>query len=87
MAIRDKINNDREKNIEEILNRGAPVHSDFKKEEKKQEDIKWRSICLRIPSPLEDMIDNALKKRFSITKSAWILEAIREKGERDITIK
>ena len=77
--------------IEALINKGAPVKSDKPKETKvenklakKDELVKWKTMCLRIPSPLEKGMDNALKLRYSVTKTAWILEAIREKLERDL---
>lgn len=74
------------KSIDDVLDMGAPTKNDIAQEVKEYVpgEIIWRTMCLRIPSPLDSMIDECLKNRFSITKSAWILEAIREKGQKDL---
>lgn len=40
---------------------------------------KTTAICLRIPFDLLHQMDNRVKKRAALSRTAWILEAIQEK--------
>ena len=76
MALREKLKRDLE---EDPINKGAPVKAD-----QKEIPLEWTTLCLRIPKVLSYGVDDALKSRYSMSKTAWILEAIREKLEKDL---
>ena len=60
--------------VEDFIEKGAEVCG--KKEENKFE---WTNFTLRIRKDLSQEIDNVLKNRIGISKTAWILEAIQQK--------
>lgn len=72
-----KIN--REKEIDQKINQGAPVKEDVKKEELKGE--KWKLVPIRMPEKLLREIDKEIENRIGLSRNAWILEAIQEKLE------
>jgi predicted HicB family RNase H-like nuclease len=64
--------------IEEVIDRGGDVAAD-KAQESEQAKKEWKNFNLRIREDLLDQIDEAVKDRVGISKTAWILEAIQEK--------
>lgn len=75
MAIKRKISYDKEKL--DVISKGA----DVKDLEEKRES---RAVNLKIPEKLLQEIDREVKKRLSLPRTAWILEAIVEKIKRDL---
>lgn len=74
-----------EKDIENIVNKGAPVKEDSNNDEmlnppKKE---KYKVITLRFPESFLKRIDMQNKKRTGLSRNAWILEAIQEKLDRE----
>lgn len=65
----------KEKEIEQRINKGAPV-----KEEEKE---KWKLVPIRLPGHLLKNIDHCTKKRIGLSRNAWILEAVQEKITRE----
>jgi hypothetical protein len=63
---------------EKLICRGDLVNEDQKKQ-----TIKWCSLHLRLPEVFLEKIDEVLKNRFSISRTAWILEAIQEKLKKE----
>lgn len=63
-------------NVEELIDRGAPVKGENKQPE---ETKKWTYINLRIAVDMVNNVDEAVKERVGITRTGWILEAIHEK--------
>jgi metal-responsive CopG/Arc/MetJ family transcriptional regulator len=39
----------------------------------------WKTISLRVPTDILTSVDNRVKKRAALTRTAWILEAIQQK--------
>lgn len=72
-----------EKDIENIVNKGAPVKEDINHIETRDNVDKFKVITLRFPESFLKRIDNANKKRTGLSRNAWILEAIQEKLERE----
>lgn len=68
MAVRKAID------IEEIISKGAPVKEDAKKDKKE-----WTHMCLRIPTEYIDRIDQRIKDRPGLTRTAYVLEALADK--------
>jgi predicted house-cleaning noncanonical NTP pyrophosphatase (MazG superfamily) len=71
MTIRGKANR---KQIDEIISKGGAVPSSNAPE--------WTSISMRITKGLIKEIDENVKPRLAMTRTAWILEAIQEKLNR-----
>ena len=61
-------------NLEKIIDKGGSVSADKIKNENK-----YYILNLRIHNELNELIDNALKDRIGLSKTAWILEAIQNK--------
>jgi hypothetical protein len=72
-----KIN--REKEIDQKINQGAPVKEDVKIETVKGE--KWKLVPIRMPEKLLREIDKKIENRIGLSRNAWVLEAIQEKLE------
>jgi len=60
--------------VDALIDNGAKVKEDFKKETKE-----WAMINLRISSEMLYDVDRAVNERVGITRTGWILEAILEK--------
>lgn len=60
--------------VEALIDGGAKVKEDLKKETKK-----WPIINLRIAEEMLKAVDCAVERRVGITRTGWILEAIHEK--------
>lgn len=63
-----------EVDVSALINQGAKVKEDLKKEVKE-----WVVINLRISSSMLKEVDQAVNERVGITRTGWILEAINEK--------
>lgn len=55
---------------------GANVKSDT---EIKIDKPDWKTICLRMPNQIFEAVDEKVKERAALTRTAWILEAIQQK--------
>lgn len=55
---------------------GANVKSDM---ELKIDKPNWKTIALRIPIEIFEAVDEKVKERAALTRTAWILEAIQQK--------
>ena len=62
---------------EQIISRGSPVKADLQEEKEK-----WMNFTLRIRKNTLNEIDLALEEMEGLSKTAWILQAIREKLNR-----
>jgi hypothetical protein len=60
--------------VDALIDNGAKVKEDFKKETKE-----WSMINLRISREMLEDVDRAVNERVGITRTGWILEAIHEK--------
>lgn len=60
--------------VDALIDKGAKVKEDFKKDGKE-----WAMINLRISSEMLYDVDAAVKNRVGITRTGWVLEAIFEK--------
>lgn len=68
--------------VEALINKGGSIAKD--KNLSVCQDIKEKSVVLRIPSSMIDSIDKMLKTRLlRMPRHTWILEAIAEKIERE----
>ena len=65
-----------EKEIDKFITAGGLVAADKKNQEE------WIKILLRIRWDAIQQIDEELKDRMGMTRTAWILEAIQEKLNR-----
>lgn len=65
--------------VDALIDGGAKVKEDFKKEPKK-----WVIINLRILNSMLKEVDNTVDSRVGITRTGWILEAIHEKLKREM---
>ncbi len=78
MAIRKKIDFQKQENIElirqEVISRGGHVSSDIEIQKPKE----WTNFCLRIKTQMMDEIEKSLKLRVGLNKTGWILEAIHK---------
>ncbi len=63
----------KEVDIEALIDNGAKVKEDTKKQEKQ-----WEAINLRISSKMLKEVDEAVDNRVGITRTGWILEAIHK---------
>ncbi len=61
-------------NVEELIDAGAKVKEDEKKQSKE-----WTMLNLRISSSMLNEVNAAVSQRVGITRTGWILEAIHEK--------
>lgn len=78
MVIKKKIEKNLEQQRAAVIEKGGHVGADqIINENAKQ------SIVLRIPQPLLNDVDEKVKKRYGITRTGWILEAIQEKLEKE----
>lgn len=62
-----------EVDVSALINQGAKVKEDLKKETKD-----WAVINLRISTEMLQEVDEAVKNRVGITRTGWILEAIHK---------
>lgn len=62
-----------EVDVSALINQGAKVKEDLKKETKD-----WTVINLRISTEMLQEVDEAVKNRVGITRTGWILEAIHK---------
>lgn len=62
-----------EVDVSALINQGAKVKEDLKKEIKD-----WTVINLRISTEMLQEVDEAVKNRVGITRTGWILEAIHK---------
>lgn len=62
-----------EVDVEALIDAGAKVKEDLKKEVKE-----WNVINLRISTEMLQEVDEAVKNRVGITRTGWILEAIHK---------
>lgn len=71
--------------IDALINKGGSV-ADMSEQAKTplMEEAKEKKMSLRIPMPISDRVDGAIKNRLlPISRHAWILEALAEKLERE----
>lgn len=78
MGVRKPLEKSKEELKEEVdvsalINQGAKVKEDLKKETKE-----WTVINLRISTEMLQEVDEAVKNRVGITRTGWILEAIHK---------
>lgn len=78
MVIKKKIEKTQEDLRKEIIERGGHVGQD-----QIQKEGDRKSIVLRFPLELLDLIDKAVEGRYGMTRTAWLLQAAQEKLERD----
>lgn len=62
-----------EVDVDALIDGGAKVKEDLKKETKE-----WNVINLRISTEMLQEVDEAVKNRVGITRTGWILEAIHK---------
>lgn len=62
--------------VEAYISKGGHVQADMVEE---PENMIWKAICLRIPLELLEQMDEKVKQRAALTRTAWILEAIQQK--------
>jgi hypothetical protein len=67
-----------EEEVDKIVNKGAPVKEDVKKEEKKEKEDKWKLVPIRMPEKLLKELDDKIKNRIGLSRNAWILESIQK---------
>ena len=60
--------------VDALIDGGAKVKEDFKKDTKQ-----WTVINVRISCEMLEDVDDTVKQRVGITRTGWILEAIHEK--------
>ena len=60
--------------IDEVINKGAKVKEDSKKEKEE-----WTMITVRLPKRMIKGMDTEIEKRTGLSRNAWILEAFDEK--------
>lgn len=80
MTIKRKIeiqNHDLKKHSD-MISRGAKVLEDS------EETHGWKTISLRIPNSLIEDVNKEVKKRYGLSRTGWILEAMQEKLKRTI---
>lgn len=63
--------------VEAYISKGGHVQADM--EQEPNENTIWKSICLRVPLNLLEEMDEKVKQRAALTRTAWILEAIQQK--------
>lgn len=63
------------KDINEVINKGAHVREDSQTE--KHED-KWIMISLRLPKPMLRQIDEKRKKKVGLSRNALILQKLQQ---------
>lgn len=76
MVVNKKI--EKNKQIDDPLayiSKGGHVPCDMLEEIKEE----WKTICIRVPSSLLDRVNEKVKQRAALTRTAWILEAIQDK--------
>lgn len=73
MVVR-KIENKVPVDVDALIDQGAKVKEDLKKEPKE-----WVMINLRVPKKMLSLVDIAVDRRVGITRTGWIQEAIHEK--------
>lgn len=78
MGVRKPLEKTKEESKEQVdvsalINQGAKVKEDLKKETKE-----WNVINLRISTEMLQEVDEAVKNRVGITRTGWILEAIHK---------
>lgn len=64
----------KEVDVEALIDGGAKVKEDIKKDVKE-----WTVINVRISTEMLKEVDEAVKNRVGITRTGWILESIHEK--------
>lgn len=75
MSIRKPLEKSKEDiDVEALIDAGAKVKEDLKKEIKE-----WSIINLRISNKMLKEVDESVKNRVGITRTGWILESIYEK--------
>lgn len=62
--------------VEAYISKGGHVQADM---EQKIDKPNWKTVCLRMPDYLFDAVDEKVKERAALTRTAWILEAIQQK--------
>lgn len=72
MSVRKQLEK-KEVDVEALIDQGAKVKEDSRKEKK------WVIVNLRISSDMLEEVDEAVGNRVGITRTGWILEAIHEK--------
>ncbi len=77
MVVRQPINRQEMVDIEALIDKGAHVKADAKKEEE------CSYINLRVPSALLKQVDECLKTRVGIKRTGWILEAMQKAVLKD----
>lgn len=78
MTVKKKIDkNDRFSDSLRYINAGGQVRADC------ESQGFWKMISLRVPLNYLKDIESILKKRLGLSRTAWILEAIQEKLERE----
>ena len=64
----------RKVNVEELIDKGAPVKADIEKKQKR-----WKIFNLRISEDMLEQVDKAVEESVGITRTGWVLQAIQEK--------
>src|SRR5688572_16517957 len=80
MVVMKKIEKPNEKAREEFISKGSQTPLDLKKQDEKE----WTNILLRIKKSALQDIDNKVKQRMGLSRTAWLLEAIQEKLDADV---
>jgi hypothetical protein len=79
MGVRKPLEKAKEEvDIDALIDGGAKVKEDFKRETKE-----WLMVNLRISADMLKEVDNAVADRVGITRTGWILEAIHEKLNKE----
>jgi predicted DNA binding CopG/RHH family protein len=63
-----------EVDVDALIDGGAKVKEDFKREESE-----WKVINVRISTEMLKAVDNSVQKGVGLTRTGWILQAIHEK--------
>ena len=75
MGVRKRIEKEKEEiDVEALIDKGAHVKEDQKKENKE-----WTVINVRISTDMLQAVDKSVGRRVGITRTGWILESIHEK--------
>lgn len=62
--------------VQEYLSKGGHVQADMAIE---IIETIWKTVCLRVPFDILQRVDERVKERAALTRTAWILEAIQQK--------
>lgn len=75
MSVRKPLEKSKEEvDVDALIDGGAKVKEDLKKEDKE-----WTVINVRISTKMLEAVDRDVKRKVGITRTGWILQAIDKK--------